>query len=91
MSIPGFTAERSLNAARRRHRRGRTAGSRSAAIVPAIPACDNCDEILERCAANGGKPRAVCSACARGNCYEREGNLGHCWYDGFQNRVICDL
>ena len=37
-------------------------------IVPAIPACRNCDYILQ-CENNGWTPRAVCNACLSGNCY----------------------
>lgn len=93
MNMPGFTAEESLHEPRGRYRSGRrSSAARSNAVVPAIPACANCDAILDRCAENGGKPRAVCSACARGNCYEGEENPGgHCWYDGVLNRRICDL
>ena len=53
MNMPGFTAERSLDAARGRYRSGRQAASRSGTVVPAIPNCANCDYILDRCAANG--------------------------------------
>jgi hypothetical protein len=92
MKMPGFTAEKSLSAALGRYRSGRRVVSRSGAVIPAIPACANCDDILDRCAANGGKPRAVCKACARGHCYSGEENPGgHCWYDGLHNKVICDL
>ncbi len=35
-----------------------------------IPACSNCDYILDRCSLNNWRPRAVCNACARGDCYE---------------------
>ena len=59
MNMPQFTAERSLDAARGRYRSGRRAGSRLGTVVPAIPNCANCDYILDRCAANGGRPRAV--------------------------------
>jgi hypothetical protein len=92
MHMPGFTAERSLSGTRRRYAAGRTFASKPSAVIPAIPACANCDYILDRCAENGGKPRAVCSACARGNCYSGEENPGgHCWYDGVRNRVVCDI
>jgi hypothetical protein len=92
MNTPGFTAERSLYAARGRYRSGRTVASRSGAVIPAIPACANCDAILDRCAENGGRPRALCNACASGNCYSGEENPGgRCWYDGLRNRMICDL
>ena len=62
MNIPGFTAERSLEAARGRYRGGRRVASRSGAVIPAIPACRNCDWILANCAENGNRPRAVCNA-----------------------------
>lgn len=92
MNMPGFSAEQSLSVARGRYRTGRRVGSRAAGIVPAIPNCANCDAILDRCAVNGGKPRAVCNACASGNCSSGEENPGgRCWYDGVRNRVICDL
>ena len=39
-------------------------------IVPAIPVCRNCDYILDRCEINDWRPRALCNACAAGNCYE---------------------
>jgi hypothetical protein len=69
MRLPGFTAGQSLPAAGR-HRAARAGRrERAGAVVPALPFCDNCDEILDRCAANGGKPRAVCRACAEGRCY----------------------
>jgi hypothetical protein len=68
MSMPGFTAEASVG------RRGnfgtaQRAVRAGATVVPAIPFCDNCYEILERCARNGGRPRAVCNACLEGHCY----------------------
>lgn len=49
------------------YRRGLSAAG---VVVPAIPACANCDYILDNCAQNGWRPRAVCNACAFGNCYE---------------------
>ena len=91
MNMPGFTAERSLQAGRGRYRRRQLAAA-SGAVVPAIPACRNCDEILERCAVNGNRPRAVCNACSAGDCFSGEENPGgRCWYDGVNHRVICDL
>jgi hypothetical protein len=53
-----------------RYRSGRPSASLSDAVIPAIPACRNCDDILDRCLANGWRPRAVCDACARGYCYD---------------------
>ena len=90
MNIPGFTAERSLEPARGRYRGGRRVASRSGAVIPAIPACRNCDWILDRCAENGGRPRAVCDACRFGNCYE-ENDPSHCRIDPISGRVICDI
>lgn len=70
MSMPGFHAEATLGQAPRRQRGVRRDGrSRAGGVVPAIPRCDNCDEILDRCAENGFRPRAVCRACFYGNCY----------------------
>jgi len=65
--MPKFTAERALSSRSRRFR----ASTRRVAdgVVPAIPFCGNCDEILDRCSRNGFKPRAVCHACLVGNCY----------------------
>lgn len=75
MNLPGFNAEASLYQTSGHYHaldaaRGRLPGSLSNAIVPAIPACSNCDYILEQCEANGWRPRAVCNACASGYCYE---------------------
>jgi hypothetical protein len=68
MSLPRFTADRSLQAARGHYRSGRLYTSRSDAVIPAIPPCRNCDAILDRCDRNGWRPRALCDACATGNC-----------------------
>jgi hypothetical protein len=70
MNMPGFTAERSLQKASGRYRGIRSSASRADAVIPAIPACRNCDYILDRCEANNWRPRALCAACAFGNCYE---------------------
>jgi hypothetical protein len=70
MRLPGFSAEQSLYGRRGPHRLTWAAGVGPDMVTPAIPACANCDEILDRCAENGGRPRAVCRACAAGNCYE---------------------
>jgi hypothetical protein len=73
MSMPGFSADASLYDGTTSHISGnarrRFAGPRAGAVVPAIPFCDNCDEILDRCSRNGWRPRAVCNACAVGNCF----------------------
>jgi hypothetical protein len=92
MKMPGFTAERSLNATRGRYRSSRRAAAASGLVTPAIPRCENCDAILDRCAVNGFRPRAVCAACASGRCDSSEENPGGCcYYDPILNRRICDL
>jgi len=69
MNMPGFGADASL------YGKGTYAGhgeghiSRAASVIPAIPFCGNCDWILDNCERNGWRPRAVCNACAVGNCY----------------------
>jgi hypothetical protein len=70
MRLPQFNATKSLYRSGRRYRRGRARESQGAVVVPAIPACANCDWILERCEINGWRPRAVCNACAVGWCYD---------------------
>ena len=69
MSIPGFTAESSLSNGGPYSTLGRFAGPQGSAVVPAIPYCGNCDWILDNCAKTGGRPYALCAACATGNCY----------------------
>ena len=74
LDMPGFTAVASLN-----DHPGSYAGSddyrrqvdRSDAgkIVPAIPACANCEWILDRCERNGWRPTGLCNLCAVGWCY----------------------
>jgi len=91
MNMPGFTAEQSLNAARGRYRTGRRPAARSGGVVPAIPRCGNCPDLLDYCAEHGGRPRAACYACAIGHCDDSEENPGgHCYYDPILNRRICD-
>jgi hypothetical protein len=69
-SLPGFTAEASLYKTSGRYQGSRhSAGSAGQLVIPAIPACRNCDYILDRCERNGWRPRALCNACAVGNCY----------------------
>jgi len=75
MRLPAFNASHSLYTRGGRHRHTASHESRGDAVVPAIPHCDNCDEILDRCVQNGGFPRAVCRACARGSCYDGVENL----------------
>ena len=70
MSLPQFTAAASLYRSRGYYRHGQPANSPAGAVVPAIPACRNCDYILDNCEQNGWRPRAVCNACAIGYCYE---------------------
>jgi len=88
MNIPGFSAEASLQTrlSYLRSGRGRLSAGRSDAIIPAIPLCENCETLLEQCATNGGKPRAACSACARGDC-DFGGDESRCYYDGFGHRI----
>jgi hypothetical protein len=70
MRMPGFSADQSLRAARGHYRSGCPSASRSDALIPAIPMCQNCDYILDQCELHGWRPRALCAACARGYCYE---------------------
>lgn len=91
-NLPGFTAAQSLHAVRGRYRSGWSAAAQRGSVIPAIPRCSNCDYILENCANNGWRPRAVCNACRFGNCYEGEENPGgHCRYDHATGGIICDL
>ena len=69
MSLPQFTAAESLYKSSGYYRHGGATDPDTGAIVPAIPFCGNCDYILDRCDRNGGRPRAVCRACAIGDCY----------------------
>ena len=75
MNVPGFTAETSLYKTSGRYQAlhaalARPAESLSNTVIPAIPACRNCDDILDRCEIHGWRPRAVCNACLFGNCYD---------------------
>jgi len=69
MNLPKFTATDTLYRSSGRYRNGQSNSSRVDAVVPAIPFCGNCDYILDNCDRNGGRPRAVCRACAIGNCF----------------------
>jgi hypothetical protein len=69
MRLPKFTATDTLYRSGGRYRHTRSGGSRVDAVVPAIPFCGNCDYILDNCDKNGGRPRALCRACAIGNCF----------------------
>jgi hypothetical protein len=69
--MPGFTADASIYRTRRHYQAGRRSrSSPTDMIVPAIPACRNCDYILDQCELHNWRPRALCNACAFGNCYE---------------------
>ena len=69
MSIPAFTAERSIYTGGGHYQARWSSGRGSNEVIPARPACRNCDWILGNCARNGWRPRAVCNACYFGNCY----------------------
>jgi hypothetical protein len=69
MNMPGFSAEASLYQSSGYCLHGRTAGSHADSVVPAIPFCGNCDEILANCRRNGYQPRALCTMCATHNCF----------------------
>jgi hypothetical protein len=91
MNIPGFTAENSLTATQGRYR-SRLVASGPGGVIPAIPRCENCDQLLEYCASHGWRPRAACAACAAGHCDSSEENPGgHCWYDPINHMRVCDL
>lgn len=70
MNLPGFTADQSLRTTRGHYRSTRSSASAPDGVIPAIPACRNCDYILDQCEKHGWRPRALCNACAVGNCYE---------------------
>ena len=88
MNIPGFSAEASLQTRSSyfRNGQGHSVAERSDAVIPAIPLCENCEALLEKCAENGGKPRAACNACARGDC-DFGGDESRCYYDGHGHRI----
>jgi hypothetical protein len=69
-TIPGFTADQSLGAARGSYRSGRPPAPRPDAVFPAIPNCANCDYILDNCERFGWRPRGLCNYCLSGWCYE---------------------
>ena len=91
MNMPGFTADQSLHAARGRYRSGRPAATLSDAFVPAIPRCENCPRILRNCNRTGGRPRALCEACALGHCDSTVEPGPNCRYDPIDDRFVCDL
>jgi len=86
MSMPGFTAQQSLQAVRGRYRSGRAIAGGADVVVPAIPRCENCDTLLEYCATHGGRPRAACIACATGNC---DSGQERCEIDPITGRLRC--
>ena len=70
MTMPGFTAENSLYDKRDRYVQSeRPIDSQANTVIPAIPACSNCDYILNNCENNGWKPAGLCNYCAIGWCY----------------------
>jgi hypothetical protein len=92
MNMPGFTAEQSLSTVRGRYRSGRSIPVGPGAVIPAIPRCENCDWILDNCERNGWRPRALCAACASGDCDSSNENPGgRCWYDPISGRRVCNL
>lgn len=68
MNIPGFTAEASVYRASSDYLGTGFANSHGGAVIPAIPRCENCDDLLDYCAEHNWRPRAACNACATGNC-----------------------
>lgn len=69
MTMPGFTGESALYVRRGRYALSeRPARSHANAVVPAIPRCENCEDLLDFCAEHNWRPRAACNACAIGHC-----------------------
>ena len=64
MNLPGLTAEASLYRSTNIYSNGPFADSHGDIVVPAIPFCGNCPNILARCIRNGWRPRGLCNACA---------------------------
>ena len=69
MNIPGFSAAASLYQNSGSYCLAPAAPPAGGNVVPAIPFCGNCDFILDNCERNGWRPRAVCNACAVGDCF----------------------
>lgn len=81
MNMPGFDAEASLRRSENacsngfgallgaQFGSGQSARLNAGKVVPAIPACRNCDWILDRCESNGWRPAGLCNLCAVGHCY----------------------
>jgi hypothetical protein len=59
MHLPGFAAEASIYVAAGTYRAAKLGTSSSNRIVPAIPACQNCDFICDVCI----RRRLACGAC----------------------------
>ena len=91
ITLPGFTAERSLHAAHGRYSSAGSIAASTAVIIPAIPPCSSCEALLDYCATHGGRPRAACMACLSGNCDPSNDRPGgsQCWYDPFLHRTFC--
>lgn len=66
MSMPGFSAEASLQSAGH-YAQITTAAGDGPRVVPAIPPCHACDDILDMCV-RGEARGAVCRYCAAGFC-----------------------
>ncbi len=69
MNMPGFTAETSLYRSNSYYGGKQFADSHTSTVIPSIPFCGNCDFILDNCERNNWRPRALCNACAVGNCF----------------------
>jgi hypothetical protein len=70
MRLPMFTATESVYRSSASYRNaGELATPATGSVVAAIPFCGNCDDILENCARNRWRPRAVCNACFFGHCF----------------------
>ena len=69
MNMPQFTAGLSLYGRDGYYHCEQSSGSHANTVIPAIPFCGNCDYILNRCAQNDFRPRALCWACLTGHCF----------------------
>jgi hypothetical protein len=92
MNIPGFTAERSLEGTRGRHRGGpwvecRDRAPSSRRFRPAATAIDLSPIAREKIWQPAA--RRLGNACRFGKCYE-ENDPSHCRIDPISGRVICD-
>lgn len=86
MNIPGFTAEESLRASHGLYRGGHAVDAQPGGVIPSIPRCENCPDLLEYCATHGGRPRAACLACATGHC---DSGQERCEFDPIRNKLVC--